>query len=280
VTALVWNEDFESMPLCAFISDCGATVCDLGAGVLNEESGVFDDHDWRVFESSTPSGSTGPDVDHTSGSSSGNYVYLEASGGCSGKVASLLTPCFDLGSGATTPAFTFWYHMYGASMGDLHVDAMSTDLTWSEDIYPAVSGNQGDFWKFGAVSLTPYIGRSVVLRIRGITGTDYDSDMALDDLGFDKASSAVSAFAGTLSVQLYPNPTCDRFMIHIEGAMQSHLSAEILNPLMQPVARSSTWLSGESGNLELDISQLPSGVYLCKVSCGENAVIQKLEVMH
>ena len=62
------------------------------------------------------SSSTGPIGDHTTGM--GTYLYTEASS--SGDTAILQSNCFNL-SGATTPMLSFYYHMYGADMGNLYI---------------------------------------------------------------------------------------------------------------------------------------------------------------
>ena len=53
------------------------------------------------------------------------------------------------------------------------------------DVIPAVIGDQGDTWyKTPDIDLSPYIGQTVYLRIRAITGTSFNSDIAIDDFGF------------------------------------------------------------------------------------------------
>jgi hypothetical protein len=58
------------------------------AGSCNFEQGlcgwtnaiVGDDFDWQRDFGGTPSSRTGPKVDHTLGTSSGHYMYIETSG--------------------------------------------------------------------------------------------------------------------------------------------------------------------------------------------------------
>ena len=37
---------------------------------------VLDDFDWLILSGSSPSVSTGPLVDHTTGTAEGNYIYI------------------------------------------------------------------------------------------------------------------------------------------------------------------------------------------------------------
>ncbi|MBN3034643.1 MAG: hypothetical protein JW861_03600 [Bacteroidales bacterium] len=156
-----------------------STNFDLG-GALPEgwKNGMSDDFDWTPLSGSTPSSSTGPSGDHTSGS--GYYVYTEASSpNYPSKRADLVTPKFDLTT-LSDAQVTFWYHMYGAAMGVLHLDVYDNGA-WINDVMTPISGNQGNAWYQKTADLTAFAGKHVKLRFRGITGTNYTSDMAVDD---------------------------------------------------------------------------------------------------
>ena len=177
--SVLWSEDFESFDLCGTTSDCGGTVCELDNDWVNEPTGLVDESDWRTNSGDTPSDFTGPSEDHTLENSAGKYLYLEPSGGCSFQTAILTSPCIDL-TRATQPELTFWYHMEGADMGELHVD-LYDGTQWVEDVF-SIGGNQGNDWELAEISLAPYVGNIVNLRFRGITGADYRSDMSIDDI--------------------------------------------------------------------------------------------------
>jgi PKD repeat protein len=188
-------ENFETMAACGLTNDCGVTVCNLSNGWMNETNGSQDDIDWRVNSGSTPSTATGPDLDHNPGNSAGKYVYLEAST-CYGATAQLLSPCIDLTT-SQAPQLSFWYHMYGAAMGSLHVDVVAEGI-WSMDVMPPISGNQTNQWRLATVNLTPFLGKVINVRFRGITGAAVTSDMALDDIGvIDANTPPVAAFSGS-----------------------------------------------------------------------------------
>jgi hypothetical protein len=144
-----------------------------------------DDGDWTVNTGSTPSSSTGPSADHTSGS--GKYLYTEASSnespGYPSKTAYLLTPMLDF-SGVSTPTIDFWYHLYGADMGTLYLD------TWDGSNWTNVwslSGDQGNSWKQASVILSSSVTQ---IRFRALTGSNYTSDMAIDDVYIHSGSPA------------------------------------------------------------------------------------------
>jgi len=149
------------------------------AGALPAEwtNATDDDFDWTLLSGSTGSSNTGPSVDHTTGT--GYYIYTESSSpNYPDKRADLITPYFNLDD-LTTPYITFWYHMYGTEMGDLHIDIYNGS-TWQDNIIPAISGDQGNQWLEQLIDLSAYSG-PVQFRFRGITESSFTSDMAIDD---------------------------------------------------------------------------------------------------
>jgi hypothetical protein len=137
-----------------------------------------DDLDWTLWEGETPSSSTGP-----SGASLGNfYLYTEASGH-NNETAILETPRFNLSSSAV-PMLMFDFHMYGNAMGSLSVDVY--DGVWHEDLWIR-SGQQhtsaADPWETALIDLAAFAGKKdVVVRLRGVAGNSYSSDMAIDNI--------------------------------------------------------------------------------------------------
>ncbi len=186
-----FNEDFESIALCGTAADCGTTVCDLtGSLWSNALNGTDDNIDFRVDDGGTPSTGTGPSVDYAPGTSTGNYIYTEASS-CSGALAVLQSQCIDLDQAYE---FSFAYHMQGADMGELHLD-ISTGGSWQNDVTAPIVGDQGAAWVLRTVDLSSYTGSSIKLRFRGITGLQYTSDIALDGFVFTPQSVLVDVAA-------------------------------------------------------------------------------------
>jgi len=179
--ALPFTEDGEGLDVCATSPICEQACTDVGA-LFNGRNEIDDDIDWRVDTAGTTTTFTGPEVDHTLGDPSGRYFYLEASGVCYGREAHLYTPCIDLPTSGSY-GLGFWYHMYGSSQGELHVDLL-VDGTLMLDAITPITGDQGDQWRQGSMNLSNYAGSTVNVRFRGITGTSAQSDMALDDIGF------------------------------------------------------------------------------------------------
>ena len=157
-----WTEDFDSYA-------SGATDFS-GNGWYNDS--LLDDWQWTVWFGSTFSFATGPSIDF---SGSGNYCYTETSGAGSNKTANVNSVCVNT-SNLTTPNIRFAYHMYGATMGTLEV-LVDDAVVWSK------SGDQGNQWYQAQIPLPS--DTNVLIQFRGLTGTSYTSDMAIDELIVD-----------------------------------------------------------------------------------------------
>lgn len=80
---------------------------------------------------------------YLTGTLSGWYIYAESSGGSAGDRAPLTTPLI----GQTGPKciLSFWYHMFGVSVGTLSVKFSFLDGTQS--VRWSRSGSQGNRWR-------------------------------------------------------------------------------------------------------------------------------------
>ncbi|MBL4710427.1 MAG: T9SS type A sorting domain-containing protein [Flavobacteriales bacterium] len=168
-----------------------------GLGSLNNNwtNSSVSAHEWWVYNTNTRSTNTGPTTDHSSGDA--NYMYVEASG-FGMQEARLLTPCYNFG-GLFSPKFSFWYHMWGTNMGELHVD-INNGGSWILDVAPVITGDQGNNWLFREIDLTAYAGNIVQLRFRGILGNGIRSDIAIDDIEINEP------IANDLSLESFITP--------------------------------------------------------------------------
>ncbi len=137
---------------------------------------------------STPSSNTGPSI----ASDLDYFLFTEASG-FNNSLAELISPCFDL-TGFENAQFAFDYHMYGTDMGSLTV-AVSEDngITYTNEF--TISGQQHtsytDTWTPKTIDLSAYDGKVIKLKISGLTGGNFASDMAIDNFNFT-ADPAIS----------------------------------------------------------------------------------------
>ena len=172
INSFPYVQNFDAFPGPSTSPGC-YDVFSLINGWVNETS---DNKDWCPLSGTTTSANTGPTGDHTS--SSGKYIYLEATT-CFNQSGLLTSPQINISS-LTNPKLSFWYHMYGATMGALHLDIYKNGV-WYQDVTTAISGDQGNSWHQKTFDLTAYSG-IIKLRFRGITGTSFTSDIAIDDL--------------------------------------------------------------------------------------------------
>ncbi|XP_035827615.1 MAM and LDL-receptor class A domain-containing protein 1 [Aplysia californica] len=155
--------DFEQTSICSFTQD------------------TSDDTDWTRMLGSTSSVNTGPSSDHTYGTSSGYYMYLETSSGASGTTARLDSPSFvpvhqDL-------CVSFYYHMFGGSMGLLNVRLATAGQSGLGPILWSMTGNLGNQWNKGELTLhSSLLQKNVKIVFEAIKGSSYTSDIGLDDV--------------------------------------------------------------------------------------------------
>ena len=68
-------------------------------------------------------------------------------------------------------------------MGELHVDVYD-GTSWNLDVMTPLSGDHGNTWYEQVVDLSAFTD-TIQVRFRGITGSSYFSDMAIDDVTVD-----------------------------------------------------------------------------------------------
>lgn len=142
---------------------------------INPETGFR----FQVEDGTTSSTNTGPTVDHTLGTAAGKYIYSEASSGSAGDVAQLISPCLNLSS-LTAPAVQFWYHMYGADIDRLVIEAeVGGNWVPIDSIVGEQQTANADPWLMYR-TLIPT--NAAAIRFSVVRGTSFDGDVALDDI--------------------------------------------------------------------------------------------------
>jgi len=162
---------------------------------------------WAVDDGSLfTTTNTGPEEDHTLNGT--KFVYSEANGQVPGDSVILRTPCITL-AGTNAPRMGFWYHMFGALMGELKV-VVKDETTGVEDEIWSVSGQQQtsafDPWLEQLLDLSPYAGDIIQIEFRSVRGPGTSSDIAIDDvLIFDPLATdmGVSAVLSPLDPSCY-----------------------------------------------------------------------------
>ena len=179
ISTFPYTENFD-----ALTPNDGFLFCNSNDNLTGDwTNDVNDTYHWTARSAATTWGNTGPDNDHTSGS--GNFIFV----GCGNNNAKVNSPTFDF-SALTTPTLSFWYHMYGSTMGSLEV-WVSTDggnlwlNIWSK------SGDQGNNWLQEIIDLTSYANQSnVAIRFRYVGGSGFETDIAIDDIAIYECTAS------------------------------------------------------------------------------------------
>ncbi|HAI16588.1 MAG TPA: hypothetical protein DCM10_00305 [Xanthomarina gelatinilytica] len=158
--------------------------------------------------------------------------------------------------------------MEGASMGSLHIDVFA-DGVWNENIIPAVSGDQGTNWLTATVDLAAYNGKTIKIRFRGITGSGFESDIALDDIKLvDQNTISVTEFESlTNTIDIYGD---DHLVIHSQKETLNNvvvydiLGRQLFNEI-----------DLHSNKLEIESIKKSNTVLLLKITLENNHVVYR-----
>ncbi|XP_030849653.1 MAM and LDL-receptor class A domain-containing protein 2 [Strongylocentrotus purpuratus] len=156
--------------------------CDFETGLCSWTQDPGNDFDWTRVSGTTGSAGTGPAGDHTTGDSTGYYIYIETSDGNPGDTARLNSNALR-SSDDSGYCMAFWFQMYGIHLGSLSIYTSSGGaeaLVWTE------SEPRGPFWQQGQIHFTGTDSYMVIFE--GVRGADFMGDIALDDIVFHQGA--------------------------------------------------------------------------------------------
>ena len=140
---------------------------------------------WGGSTGATPTGTTGPSADHTSGF--GNYALTEASYTPFEQIAYLISPAIDI-SGLAFPELRFWYHMDGTAINSLRIDFQNVNGSWVS--VDSLVGAQGNSWQERVISIPQSYGPVMKVRFKARkqnVNQSQSSDIAIDDFSITSA---------------------------------------------------------------------------------------------
>ncbi len=272
------SQDFETWTKCLSSPVCELYTCELADGWINLANTVHDFHDWRTFSGSTPTAGTGPDTDHTLGTTAGKYLYVEPTMYCLNREAYLATPCIDL-TGSVSAKASLWYHAFGADIGSFHADVFDGTAV-SPDVVTAISGSKGDEWRKLEIDLTPWAGKVIGLRFRAMTGCADKGDFAIDDFSLEQVMVSVEDkdFAATGKLKVFPNPASGEVTIALREAgtipyrllITDLYGRTVLEQLIEP----------RGGRIyeQIRLPEVAGGFYLVEVKSDRQGFISRLVV--
>ncbi len=138
---------------------------------------------------------TGPNNDHTGGSS--GYLFARANSAVN-DTATIEFPPVALGQ-LQSPEFSFWYHMFGSSIGGLDVYARtpSTSDTLLFFLSGSQQSNSTSSWTKSTISLSAFSGDTVIItmKARKIPGTLFfplSAAVCIDDILYQGTGSCAT----------------------------------------------------------------------------------------
>ncbi|XP_022096502.1 MAM and LDL-receptor class A domain-containing protein 1-like [Acanthaster planci] len=134
-----------------------------------------DNFDWGLGSGNTVTFGTGPAFDHTLGTGSGTYLYINASPQKDGDKAWIKTGTYPPAQGH---CLEFYYHMRGIHIGRLNVFLKENDKY--SHYYFTINGNLGEIWNVGRFPFVAYSDYQVVFE--ATVGNGDQGDIAIDDV--------------------------------------------------------------------------------------------------
>jgi hypothetical protein len=233
-------------------------------------STVGSDFVWLTQSGPTTSNDTGPFYDNTTGDTSGVFLYTEASGSNTGDVAEYISPCININY--SDAQLEFAYHMYGNSMGELHVD-IDSGSGFVNDVTAVISGqqqtNQNDPYLTRQIDLSGYAGQTINIRFRAVRGSSYNSDIAIDDINLTGNTLLSTDSFNAHSIRIYPNPVNNNIINFKLHGSYDQINYAIVNLLGQTI------VEGHLRNNQIDVSNLASGSYLLLLDSNGQTTIKK-----
>ncbi|XP_031666604.1 MAM and LDL-receptor class A domain-containing protein 2 [Oncorhynchus kisutch] len=160
--------------------------CSFERDLCGWMQGAEEEQDWQVKSGPTDTPNTGPAGDHTT--TTGYYLYIESSApSIVGSVAQLKSQLLPP-AGPQGYCLSFWYHMFGPTVGSLRMVLHTTQsrlgtLVWYR------GRTQGDEWRLAQSHVTLQEVHLVVLE--GSVGGEA-GDIAIDDITFTAGLCAPS----------------------------------------------------------------------------------------
>ena len=218
---------------------------------------------WTRYSGATPSVNTGP-----GGTSSGNhYMYLEASSpNYPSKTGSFVKHVRN----ANLNTISFEYHMYGNTMGSLILGVSESDSGTYQQLWSS-SGDQGNQWLYTTVTIPQsYLSGGYYLRFIGTTGSNYLSDMAIDNVCFSSFSVSRSATNDVIPEELtpdlrgYPNPFSQSTTIEYTLTEATEVVLTVTDVTGREIKKLVNGASQQPGvhQVIFNAENIPDGVYL------------------
>jgi hypothetical protein len=147
--------------------------------------------------------------------------------------------------------------------------ALATGSNVTTSWAPTLSGD----WRRETVDLSSYIGGKVTLRFVNINGSG--NNLYIDNINVDVTSAlGLDPITNTFNLDVLPNPTNGETTINLKQELAENLEVEVVS-MNGKVLFKSTLAAGKS-SLTLDLSELPSAIYLLRMQTNTIVDIRKV----
>ena len=187
----------------------------------------------------------------------------------------LITPRMSLGK---SPVISFWVKTYDAYYGNemYNVAVSTTTLNPASFVkLTAVPESAPADWTFKSYDLTDYVNKNVYIGIQCVTDTGFI--FMIDDIAIT-SSLGVHTQGSRDPVVVCPNPARDHITLMYPVTHPVPLSIEMFNGTGGAVRSWNEPLF--NGSVSLDVSNLPGGIYLLRISEGKETVIRKISIIN
>lgn len=153
---------------------------------------------------------TGPFTDATlHPASGGTYMYIETSASGTGP-SELFSPAIDFSS-LTTPELKFHYHMHGATINKLVIQAedINGNRTALDSLVGQQQVNQSDSFFVHTIDLSVLPQTTYTFVFQGYRGTSFTGDIAIDDVSVDNQGGGGTSCPMPMNAVATSNVGCD-----------------------------------------------------------------------
>ncbi|XP_056333186.1 MAM and LDL-receptor class A domain-containing protein 1 isoform X2 [Danio aesculapii] len=164
--------------------DFSLATCSFEKDLCGWIQGAAEELDWERWSGPTGTPNTGPSGDHTSGE--GYYLYIKSSShdetGASAHLKSPLSPP----TGPDGYCFTFWFHMFGTTVGSLRMSVFDISSNHVTSMWQR-KGSQGSEWQMAQSHVKVAQVHQILIEasVGGLSG-----HIAIDDLSITEGACA------------------------------------------------------------------------------------------
>lgn len=219
----------------------------------------------------------------------GNY-YLQA-----GTVSELILPKVDISASMYTNIYfsrasrtyagendklevmvsddcgTTWTTLWNKSGAQLN----TVPGNFNQSYFPS---NASD-WKMATIGIPQSMQNSTELIVKFVATSDYGNNLFIDNIWMS-ASPLSMEEATAADLKLFPNPAKDIAQVEFNASNDGDVELNIIDLNGRTVSTVNTTVTAGAQNISLDVSDLPSGVYMVQVRQNDNINTLRLNVAH